>query len=259
MNEKNKIFLILGILVALIAIFVVFYIIDIKKGNKLVDEINTKMAASEPSLIYISSTTCQNCVEFEPTFTTTNYSYGIEYVDVVTDDIRKSTLNKILDKLGITNLGTPYLAVVGNNKVISTHEGQMTEDELVSFYKESKLISKDYKVTFKDINYNEYSNLIKSKSRSIIVIGQTGCPACQAAVPDLASISKEYNVEINYLNLTNLGDDEEAFFNSLDVFSNGLATPFTIIVEKGKVIDSKEGYIGKDDFVTMFKDNGLIK
>ena len=73
-------------------------------------------------------------------------------------------------------------------------------------------------------------------------------------------IAKDYDITINYLNITDLStDDQSSMTESLDILKDGFGTPLTIIIENKKVIDSLEGFESKDSMIDFFKKNGFIE
>ena len=76
----------------------------------------------------------------------------------------------------------------------------------------------------------------------------------------LNDIAKEYNITINYLNITDLStEDQTSMTESLDILKDGFGTPLTIVVQNKKVIDSLEGFESEDAMLNFFKENGFIE
>ena len=112
------------------------------------------------------------------------------------------------------------------------------------------------------IDYSGYKKVISSTGTNILVIGQTSCGYCIKAKPILNQIVADKNIKINYLNITNLSDEERQKFTSkLDYFNDNTkwGTPLTLIIKDGKVIDSANGLLDYDGYVDLFSRNGLIK
>jgi len=151
--------------------------------------------------------------------------------------------------------------------------GFMDGTALVKFFIDSKVLPKDAEyskeknLTF--VNYNEYKDLIRDDDTHIIVIGQTSCSHCIAIKPALNSVAGDYDLTINYLNLTELTEDEsKKFFESLEKIEyddpefledGSFGTPLTLIVEDGKVERYISGSKTYSQLVREFTKAGLIK
>ena len=177
-----------------------------------------------------------------------------------------------MGKLEIENHQPPIKVVVENGKVIDKQIGYFSGQDYVEFFKNAGVLEKDaiysaeQYITF--IGYDEYADLIKENKTSIIVIGQTTCPHCIAIKPALNSVARDYDIAINYLNLTELSHSESnAFFESLtdleyddeDFVNNGsIGTPLTLIVKNGKVTNYFSGERTVSQLVREFKKLNLI-
>ena len=101
------------------------------------------------------------------------------------------------------------------------------------------------------------------------MIGQTSCSHCIAYKPAINSVAEDYNLTINYLNLTDLNTDEsESFFKSLEeieynepdfVEDGSFGTPLTLIVTNGKVVDYISGSKTISQLVRELTKAGLIE
>lgn len=110
--------------------------------NKVVAAFNDVFRTGYNKLIYIGRPTCGYCQKLAPILDELKSEYGFDYYYINTDEISSAELQAILIKLNIdyTTFGTPYLAVVNNNKVISRQPGYVEKDILREFLKESSII-----------------------------------------------------------------------------------------------------------------------
>ena len=100
-------------------------------------------ASSEEKLIYIGRPGCGACTTFSPIFEKVANDYKIEYVDINTDNLSESQVHTIVDTLGLDwdKFGTPTIAVVKDNQVVKTNIGVISEESLITFLKDSNMIS----------------------------------------------------------------------------------------------------------------------
>ena len=121
------------------------------------------------------------------------------------------------------------------------------------------LISGCSKSNLEKISYKEYQNLINNKETFILEVMRTDCSHCQTLKPKLEEVSKEYNINIKYINLNSLSKEElEEFVGIINTES----TPTIIFYEDGEEKSMATRLIGsapKDKIITKFKDMGYIK
>ena len=98
---------------------------------------------------------------------------------------------------------------------------------------------------------------------SVVVIGQTTCSHCIATKPVLNHIAEDYDVVINYLNLTNMDSEEqEKLTSSLKEIgyadAENLGTPLTLIVKSNHLEEKIEGENPTSYYLRKFRSVGLI-
>ena len=97
--------------------------------------------------------------------------------------------------------------------------------------------------------------LIENKETFILEVMQTGCSHCTDIKPKLEKVTKDYNIEIKYINLTKMSkeDKEELGINGTPTilfYNNGVEETVASRISGDRPID----YI-----VSKFKANGFIK
>ena len=278
-KKKTVIFTIgLGVVALILILCLVFIelrqngIIGSVESSKIIKEFNKYYNSKEREVVLFASSQCVYCDLQKPILKTVAEDYDIEYFSIDSIELSNSQKRQILSKLDIKG-ETPTIVIVEKGKVIDTHVGFMDGTALVKFFKENKIVPEDAvysaekSLTF--VNYDEYKSLIRSDDTHIIVIGQTSCNHCIAIKPALNSVAEDYNLTINYLNLTELTEEEsDKFFESLkkieyndpDFLEDGsFGTPLTLIVEDGKVDRYISGSRTISQLVREFTKAGLIK
>ena len=115
------------------------------------------------------------------------------------------------------------------------------------------------------IGMTEFTTLLNDDSASVIYIARPTCGYCQQQEPIVKEIIGEYEgLPIFYLNTDNLTSDEMSKLFKTDKALFGedgkdFGTPTTIVVKKGKIIDSVVGLTDKDNYISFLKQNGFIK
>lgn len=264
MNETKKIVTILIVAVIAVVGVIGLNVVSQKENEKLMETYDNLMASKEAQLIYIARPTCSYCQQFQPILEEITGMYDMKYQYMNTDEINSSTLTKLLNKFN-TDSSTPQLLIVKDGKVVDTQNGYTDREGLFKFLQENGLIDKEEVLEANDahltkIDYEGYDAAINSDTDKLIVVAQTGCSYCEQAKPVLNQIAKDNEVEVNWLDITTLSEDEQAkVTNSLDIFSEDFGTPLIMIVKNNKVVDSIQGFESKEKYVTFLQDNDFIK
>ena len=195
----------------------------------------------------------------------------MDYFEIDSSTLPAKQRKEIVEKLEIEGK-TPTTVIVQNGEVVDTALGYTEGGAYVEFFSSNELIpedavySKENNLTF--IDYDEYEDLISENKTHVVVIGQTTCGNCIAIKPALNKVAGEYDLTINYLNLTTMTRDEynsfnaslkEIKYNDPDFVEKGsFGTPLTLIIKNGKVKDYISGARTKSQLVREFKKAGLI-
>ena len=263
MDEKKKMIVLLSIVAVIILFIIVGSIFEGNKSNKYLSDFYSSLNGSENKLVMIGRDNCSWCQLFKPTLDFMSEKYGFDYVYVNTNELTNSVFNKMLKDINVdsSSFGTPLTVVVRDGSVVDSLNGYTDEVDLLEFLKKYDFVSSDAKLTLKYVDYSGYKKILKSDKTNVVVIGQTSCTYCIKAKPILNSVADEYGITINYLNITNLTEEESTKFNdSLSYLKdNEWGTPLTLIIKNGEVVDSANGLLDNDGYVELFKNNGIIK
>ena len=118
-------------------------------------------------------------------------------------------------------------------------------------YKEGELIK---------LNYSEVSEKINNKDDFILVVSQSTCSHCATYKPKLTEITKEYGINIYYIDYDLESKDDRSKF--LKEFNLSGATPTTLFFENGteaSVLNRIEGDLSEKKVTERFKKMGFIK
>ena len=246
-------------------------IITSEETNEVMKEFNKQFNSKERKVIFFASSSCGYCELQKPILETIAEDYDMEYLEIDAATLGAKQRNEIIEKLEIEG-ATPTTVIVQNGKVIDVAEGYTEGRNYVEFFASNELLpedavySKEKNLTF--IDYEEYEDIVDKKGTYVVVIGQTTCSHCIAIKPALNKVAGEYDLTINYLNLTEMSEDEyndfqesliEIEYNDPDFVEKGeFGTPLTLIIENGKVKDYISGQRTNSQLVREFKKAGLI-
>ncbi|MBR6690269.1 MAG: thioredoxin family protein [Bacilli bacterium] len=281
MSKEKKKTIILTVVLSVICLALIgFLVVDIlrengtivdKETNDVMKEFNKQFNSKERAVIYYASSSCGYCELQKPILETIAEDYDMEYFEIDSATLGVKQRNEILEKLGIEQ-ATPTTVIVQNGKVIDVAEGYTDGRKYVEFFASNEIIPEDATYSKEDslifINYDKYEELINEDATNVVVVGQTTCSHCIAIKPALNKVAKEYKLEINYLNLTEMSEEEyEEFSESLKeieynepsfVEKGSFGTPLTLIIKNGKVKHYISGARTKSQLVREFKRAGLI-
>lgn len=237
-----------------------------KESTEILDSFYKYMGSDEEKIIYYGSSSCSYCELQTPIIEQIKEDYDIDYLYIDATKLSSDDKNEILKVLDVEG-STPTIAVVKDDSVIDVNVGYMDGKATVEFLKDNKILKDDatYKpeenLTF--IGFNEYKDLVSKDDTMVIVIGQTTCSHCIAAKPVLSRVAGNYNITINYLNLTELSSDEqneliESLKNLGYEDAENLGTPLTIIVKNKHIEGTIEGENPPSYFTRQFKKYGVI-
>lgn len=118
---------------------------------------------------------------------------------------------------------------------------------------------KDRKLTTYDvINYDKYVEMIQQKETFSLIIGSSTCSACSLYKGTIERFINEYQVDIKYIDLSMISEEE---FNLLQSEINFSSTPTTIFIKEGKHTSIYDRIIGAESYggiVSKYKKMGYI-
>lgn len=111
-----------------------------------------------------------------------------------------------------------------------------------------------------EISFKEYKNLIEEKETFILEVSSSKCSACDMLKPRLKEITNEYKIEVKYIDVVELSDDEYKEFEKLA--NHDGSTPIIIFYTKGieeTVATRIEGAVPKTKLIDKFTAMEYIK
>lgn len=105
-------------------------------------------------------------------------------------------------------------------------------------------------------NFQEFESVLAEQSTVMLVFGKTGCQYCQKYIPELEKVLDEQDVDIYYINASQLSEEDldSVMHSGLTVpgkcnssgvdrpISKGFGTPLSLIVESRSTVDCIRGY-----------------
>lgn len=265
MNEKSKLYIVIGLIVFIIAIIPAVLIISTLRSNSLLEKYEQKFKSTDTEIVYIGRPSCPHCQSFQPKLKTYADNYDFNYLYVNTDEINSATLENILSKAEINseNFGTPYTIVIKDGKVVDTQNGDVpAEKNLFEFLQRNNFIpaEEEYNLEYSNRLYTQFEETFGANENNIIYMGRPTCSNCQSFQPKLDRFAEDYDFEYLYINTDEIGNKTiEKILAKAGIKSSEFGTPYTIITKNGKVIDKQIGDVAKEEnLFTLLQKNGFI-
>lgn len=282
MQEKQKIKILLLIIVGIVLLIPLSMAIQETKAKRLLENLENHYKNNANALIYLGSSNCSHCLQFDPVINKVAQENELTFFYINFNDLSDKHFTKILETFNIEeeNFGTPFLIITKNGEKLVDYPGYLEEEELIEFLKTNEIIKTNKEINdiqleennetnvtiekngfFKEIGYIEYASKIKSSSEVAIVLALSGCGACKMAKPILEDIAMEEKIVINYLNIDLLTEEELNNFNEtiVDFGIDSLAVPYTMVIKNKQKKDFLIGAQSEGDFIDFFKENNIIK
>lgn len=275
--ENKKFITVLVFILLLIIILPIIYYVGSAEGREIVAKFDEAYNNSEKyTFIEIGYDDCYWCQQQQPILDELSSEYGLEYLFIDTQVVTSSQLEYIKEKVNATsNFGTPTMAIIGKGDVQETISGKTDEVALAEKLEKYDIIENYGFTELKEISYDEYYKLLKSKKPVVILIQRDGCSYCEKAIPQLKRTSYLTGVTIYSLNAydayigagypDSASDEQKAIAKKLIATvpafdEDGFFTPLLAIAKNGKIIASyDEGYAEESVYTDFLKENNIAK
>ncbi len=132
------------------------------------------------------------------------------------------------------------------------------QEEKNPLLKDDEVILESEMSDLRSIGMSDLKGMLENNEKKVVMLGTDDCYWCVNQKPILQHIVFKYGVEINYLNLNAMTEEE---YNELTILHDDLqrfGTPTFIIVDGGNITTVSEGGMPTDSMVQFLKDNGII-
>lgn len=138
--------------------------------------------------------------------------------------------------------------------VVLISKGQYEQTKAAKEAEEKKLAESISNLT--QINVDKFVKLLGSEDTKIILVASLTCPHCTAIKPKINEIAGNLNVEVNYLEISTLTDEEKSkFYGSNEFLKEGTSIPLVMAVRNNEVVDSFVGNIEQSQIESFIKKN----
>lgn len=163
---------------------------------------------------------------------------------------------------------------IQNYKIDSSYNDKSSDDAQDSKKDDSSIgtTSKENEHLKNITSYDELESYISLEKNIFVVLGQTGCTHCQRFYPVIENTSKNYSLDILYVDVKALSKEEqEKLFNSpivipskcnnkgVDITLNqGFGTPLSLFINNKKTYECIPGYQNENDLIKFLRKIGYL-
>ena len=104
------------------------------------------------------------------------------------------------------------LIVLLSSSSNDTKKSNIEESIIDTATRESNSIDDKEKKDFIIIDVDKYLEILNGDELSVVIVGRSGCEYCQIAEPILQKISKDYDLDINYLSVDTFDKEDNDRF-----------------------------------------------
>ena len=275
MSDRTR-YTIIGVVSAIIVGLIIGLIVYNNNSNKksanIMDQFFETFNSDSLQVVLFARTSCGYCELEKPILKQISEDYNMKYLDIDTDEMTKTDIEKMVNELGITG-ATPTTVIVQKGKVVATQEGYLDGQQYVEFFVKNKILPEGsvYKPEkeLNSISFEEYKKLVKENKYNAILIDSIACQMCINVRSMLSKIAEKNEMKINYLSAVNISEeDSNSFIKMLEELkydeekykSEGTVNvPLFIITKDNKIVDYLVIDEKEEDYTELLKKYEFIK
>lgn len=104
--------------------------------------------------------------------------------------------------------------------------------------------------TYNEIDYVKYTEMMENDESFALVIGSSTCSACSLFKGTMEKFISEYQVDVKYIDISKLSEDDYKLLMSEVNFSS---TPTTIFIKDGKQTSVYNRIVGAESYTNVVK------
>lgn len=112
--------------------------------------------------------------------------------------------------------------------------------------------------TYTELTYTQLEEKLNNKDSFVVVLGSSTCSMCTQYKKTMDKVIRKNQVEIFYIDIAKLSDEDLPKFESKYVISG---TPTTVFIKDGKeqsTYNRITGAVGYNDIIKALKKHGII-
>lgn len=241
---KNVILVVLAFIIIIVG---VYYLSKLGE-NKYFKEISYEkylQISSKDSIVYVGSKEDEENFNFIKDYAfSNNVEMKYIYTENLTDDEKEYLLGN-----------EEYAIIVNEDNKVSFYNDEISTFGITNYLMSTGSIGRN----FMKIGITDFEKLVQTEN-FVVVIGRTGCHYCEEYQPVLSEVVKKEGINIYYLNLDTISEDDyEILYSKSSYLANSdWGTPTTLIFSNDKEINYLSGLSTYDELTTFLKENKVL-
>ena len=216
--------------------------------------------ASEDTIIYLPTNYNEKTNKKSDSIKKIAEENNLNYGEVKGYILSQKQLKNIMSRIGFSEIQDDLIIYVRDSKVIDVlHADKTDENHYFNLFVNRGIINVVSNEGLADINKNNFSNIVKEKKTNVIFISTKDNSYCERVQTILTKIANQNNISIYHLDATNDKDKISNIIKDIGYEDGLTVTPFVLIVENNKYIDSIIGLADQDIYIYIFTEYGVIK
>ena len=141
----------------------------------------------------------------------------------------------------------------------STSTGKTEEKEENPLLEDGQVLNEEEMKEIEEITYEDFQAYLKKKSTTVVMLGYDECYWCKLQKPILQNVMYEKEVDVKYLNVHKLTNEQLSEIIALHDDLKELGTPTFISVKSKKVQQVSPNAKTKTELIKMLADMKVIK
>lgn len=218
------------------------------------------LASKEETIIYIPTSLSDDTSTKSKLIKEISNDNNLKYYEIDAYLLSYKQLKNIMSQLGFSEIQDDLLLYINNGEILYTLDADgTTEKYYFQLLANRGIIDVTFGEYIVTISSNKFKTMVQEKEKNVIFIATDSCKYCDNVKSILSQIAKTENVEIYYLDATKEKDEVSNIIVDLGYDEGMTVTPFVLIVENNKYIDSIIGLADKDLYMNKFIEYGVIK
>lgn len=262
-NKLKKIVLALFVIGVIIILFLITNL-NGKREDEEYEIINNiadlALNSNETIMVYVGGVSCEECALQSYQMKLFLKEYDLEYYYINLEGISKSDSKKILKKLNLSeDVSLPTIAIYENGKLTTSQSGLVGTNSLYNLLKNHGLIA-EKPLNMNYLTITKYVEKIESGS-FVLAVGSMKSKESMKFEEILWQVIDEYNIDLNFIYVSNLNKLEgELFESKLKNFNEyDVSIPTLLLVSDGKIENALIGLFEKENYVEFLRENDIIK
>lgn len=232
----------------------------ISDTTDILSDYKEAISSKEETIIYIPTSLDDNTSLKSKLIKEISNNNNLNYYEINAYLLSYKQLKNIMSQLGFSEIQDDLVLYINNGEILYTLDAKSTNEKYYfQLFSNRGIIDVTSDEHIVSISFNNFKTMIRAKEKNVFFIVDDSCKYCDNVKSILSQISKSENIEIYYLDATKDKEEISNIIVNLGYADGITVTPFVLIVENNKYIDSIIGLSDKELYMNKFMEYGIIK